>query len=296
MSRMTPGMATALMVTTLLTAAAAARENVDPTSRLTGVVRTYVVGARETLRSIGSRTGIDPRTITHDNSLKSGAPLKPGTEILLDNRHIAPVQLVERTIVINLPQRMLFYEDDTALLAFPVAVGSSGWRTPLGTFSVREKELNPTWDVPASIAEEARQRGKSLPAKVPPGPANPLGRHYLALSIGSVGIHGTNAPTSIYQASTHGCIRVHPDDVEALFGRVDVGTPGLFVYEPVLLAIDGGEIFLEVHPDVYRRARAPLVVVRELADQMGIGHLIDWAVADRVVSDRHGVARSVSFE
>jgi L,D-transpeptidase ErfK/SrfK len=288
-------MAIALVVAALLTAGATARGNMDPPSRLTGGVRTYVVGAGETLRSIGSRTGIDPRTITHDNSLKSGATLKPGTEILLDNRHIAPIQFVERTIVINVPQRMLFYADDTALLAFPVAVGSSGWRTPLAAFSVREKELNPTWDVPPSIAEEARQRGKFLPARVPPGPANPLGRHYLALSIGNVGVHGTNAPTSIYQPSTHGCIRVHPDDVEALFGRVEVGTPGLFVYEPVLLAIDGREIFLEVHPDVYRRARAPLVVVRELADQMGIGHLIDWTVAERVAADRHGLARSVSL-
>ena len=266
----------------------------DPTSRLTGSVRVYVTGQDETLRSIGSRAGIDPGTITADNTLKRGAVVKPGTELRLDNRHIAPPQLVDRLLVVNVPQRMVFYADGPLLLSFPIAVGSSGWRTPLGPFSIREKELDPTWDVPASIAAEARAKGKVLPARVPPGPANPLGKHYLATTAGSVGIHGTNAPSSIYQASTHGCIRVHPDDMQVLFERMEVWSPGSFVYEPVLLAFDGGEVFLEVHPDIYRRSPAPLAAARDLADALAITHLVDWTQAARVAAERHGIARVVT--
>ena len=52
---------------------------------------------------------------------------------------------------------------------------------------------------------------------MPPGPDNPLGKHWLGLSIHGYGIHGTIAPSSIYQFRTHGCIRLHPDDIAELF-------------------------------------------------------------------------------
>jgi L,D-transpeptidase ErfK/SrfK len=116
----------------------------------------------------------------------------------------------------------------------------------------------------------------------------------LALTIGSIGIHGTNAPGSVYQATTHGCIRVHPDDMQVLFDRVGVGTTGDFVYEPVLLTTEGTDVFLEVHPDIYRRQRPAGVVARELADRMRITHLIDWTQADLVVAQHHGIARCVT--
>jgi L,D-transpeptidase ErfK/SrfK len=155
--------------------------------------------------------------------------------------------------------------------------------------------MDPTWDVPASIAAEARAKGQTLPARVPPGPANPLGRYWLGLSIGSVGIHGTNAPASIYGTVTHGCIRVHPDDMVALFCLVDVGTAGITLYEPILLAEENGEIFLEVHPDAYRRMSGrPAEFVRSMAGRMGIAERIDWGIAQQVVQRQDGIARAVT--
>jgi L,D-transpeptidase ErfK/SrfK len=159
----------------------------------------------------------------------------------------------------------------------------------------REFGRKPTWDVPDSIAAEARARGQKLPARVPPGPGNPLGRHWLGLSIGSVGIHGTNAPASIYSAVTHGCIRVHPEDVAILFDLVTVGTPGIIVYEPILLAEQDGDVYLEAHPDAYRRMTEPAnQVARSIAAAMGISERIDWATADLVVRRREGIARPVT--
>jgi L,D-transpeptidase ErfK/SrfK len=159
---------------------------------------------------------------------------------------------------------------------------------------VVSRERDPVWDVPASIAEEARRRGRTLPKSVPPGPDNPLGRYWLGLSRGGVGLHGTNAPSSIYRAATHGCIRLHPDDIAWLFPRIAVGATVTTTYEPVLLAEVDGRVFLEVHADVYRRAPPAAATVRTLATALAITHRIDWAKADTATAAREGLARDVT--
>jgi len=66
------------------------------------------------------------------------------------------------------------------------------------------------------------------------------------------------------------------------------------VYEPVLLADVDGRVFLEVHPDVYRRAPISLASVRARAADRGLAGRIDWARAARVVALQHGIARDVT--
>ena len=66
------------------------------------------------------------------------------------------------------------------------------------------------------------------------------------------------------------------------------------VYEPVLLADVGGRVFLEVHPDVYRRQPNSLAAVQALAASRGLVSRIDWAAVTRVVALHHGVARDVT--
>ena len=60
---------------------------------------------------------------------------------------------------------------------------------------------------------------------VPPGPSNPLGTRWMGLSAPGVGIHGTDAPTSIGYSESHGCVRMQVPDAEWLFEHVSVGTP-----------------------------------------------------------------------
>ena len=264
-----------------------------PADALTGAVATHVVQRGDTLQALAARAGIDVATVVAENGLTNGHVLVPGQQLILDNRHIVPANRAAAPIVVNLPQRMLFFSDQT-VVGLPVAVGRRTWPTPLGEFQVATRETDPTWDVPASIRAEARRLGRTLPASVPPGPANPLGRFWIGLTGGAVGIHGTNAPSSIYGAVTHGCMRLHPDDIAWLFPRVKVGMTVRTVYEPVLLADIGGQVFLEVHPDVYRRERTSLAAVQALAAIRGLTGRIDWAAAARVVALRHGVARDVT--
>jgi lipoprotein-anchoring transpeptidase ErfK/SrfK len=59
---------------------------------------------------------------------------------------------------------------------------------------------------------------------VGPGKNNPLGTRWMGLGYKGYGIHGTNVPSSIGKAASHGCIRMRQHDVEELFALVDVGT------------------------------------------------------------------------
>jgi L,D-transpeptidase ErfK/SrfK len=261
---------------------------------LTGGVHRYVTVAGDTWALLEARFGVDARTLIADNGLTTGRPLPAGLELRVDNRHIVPGALERVGLVINVPQRMLFHDAGEMVMGAPLAVGKPSWRTPLGAFTIIAHEEDPTWDVPASIMAEARRAGRQLPASVPPGPSNPLGKYWLGLSIGGVGIHGTNAPSSIYHAVTHGCMRLAAADIATLFARVSPGTAGVIVYEPVLMALDGGEILLEVHPDIYRRVPDAAGVAHALARSLGVEQDVDWALAGQIIAARHGVARQVS--
>jgi L,D-transpeptidase ErfK/SrfK len=277
----------------LLIAVPTSHASEPPADVLTGTVATRVVERGDTLQTLAARAGVDVATVVADSGLTSAHALASGQPLVIDNRHIVPVNRGAAAIVVNLPQRMLFFFDRT-VVGLPVAVGRRTWSTPLSEFQVVTLETDPTWDVPASIRAEAQRLGRTLPASVPPGPANPLGRFWIGLSGGAVGIHGTNAPSSIYGAVTHGCMRLHPDDIAWLFPRVSTGMTVRTVYEPVLLADIGGRVFLEVHPDVYRRQANALAAVQALAADRGLTGRIDWAAAARVVALRHGVARDVT--
>jgi L,D-transpeptidase-like protein len=64
----------------------------------------------------------------------------------------------------------------------------------------------------------------SLPGKViAPGPQNPIGTRWIGLNQKGYGIHGTDQPSSIGYAKSHGCIRLRNADVERLFERVRTG-------------------------------------------------------------------------
>ena len=102
---------------------------------------------------------------------------------------------------------------------FRVATGQSIYPTPAGVWRVANKQRNPWW-YPPTYDDWA----KGL-KPVPPGPGNPLGTRWMGLNATGVGIHGTDADTSIGYSASHGCIRMHVPDAEWLFQRVAVGTP-----------------------------------------------------------------------
>jgi L,D-transpeptidase ErfK/SrfK len=158
------------------------------------------------------------------------------------------------------------------------------------------KEEHPTWDVPVSIQEEMRRSGQRVITRMRPGPRNPLGDYWIGLSFGSLGIHGTPSPNSIYRFATHGCVRLHPEDIKVVYSEVAIGMTGAIVYEPVLLAATADGTFLEAHRDVYRRGSVTIEQVRQTAAAAGLDAHIDWMAAGEVLRHREGVARSVALD
>jgi L,D-transpeptidase ErfK/SrfK len=186
-------------------------------------------------------------------------PWLPGADrdLLVPNRHILPSGPHEG-IVVNLPEHRLYFYPKAArgkpqqVVTFPVSIGKMDWRTPLGETRVTARQKNPTWYPTESVRREHAEAGETLPARVPPGPDNPLGNYALRLAAGkgTYLIHGTNNPIAVGLAVTHGCIRMYPEDIEALFGMVKTGTRVRIIDEPVKVAWVDGELLLEAHPPI----------------------------------------------
>jgi L,D-transpeptidase ErfK/SrfK len=271
---------------------------VEPVSgspeRLVGGEFLYSVRPGDSLTRIGARFGVEARLLAGANGLSFQSVLSVGQTVRVENRHIVPTAL-EQGILINVPQRLLFLFQEGKLVAwYPVGLGRPDWQTATGHFEVAEKERAPTWHVPVSIQEEMRRHGEPVRTEVPPGPANPLGDFWIGLSRSTCGIHGTNAPASVYAFRTHGCVRLHPEDIADLFSRVAPGTPVWIAYETVLLArTPGGAVFLEVNRDIYRRARTPRAAIEGLvAEEVAVGEL-DEARIIQVAASQEGLARRV---
>jgi len=263
-------------------------------SAIVGRESKYVVVRGDSLTRVGARFGVDVSTLAAANGLSASAFLREGQELQIDNRHIVPAFL-DKGIVINIPQRMLFYFPQRApVRAFPVALGRPGWQTPAGPFTIVSKRENPEWKVPKSIQEEMRREGKTVMTCVPPGPDNPLGAHWFGLSIPGYGIHSTIAPASIYHFRTHGCIRLHTDDMAELFSEVQVKTPGQLVYQRLMVAKVGNQVFLEVHRDIYRKEPSPVRSFLDMIRNHDFVSLLDWEKVKEIIEKQEGVAREIS--
>jgi L,D-transpeptidase ErfK/SrfK len=261
---------------------------------LVGAEFSYSVRPGDSLTLIGARFGVAAAVLARRNGLGTGDRLRIGQLLRIDNRHVVPF-LLEDGILVNVPQRLLFLLRDRRLVSwYPVGLGRRKWETSLGQFEVLSRERSPVWHVPESIQEEMRQRGEEIKARVEPGPDNPLGDYWIGLKGSPCGIHGTNAPASVYQYRSHGCIRLHPDDIADLFARVATGTRVWIVDEPLLLAqAADGAVFLECNPVIGRRPRDDASRVAAMAERQKLQGLLDDAEVERVVAAREGLARRV---
>ncbi len=270
-------------------------DELPPLARqVTGGVFEYTIQPGDFLISIGARFGVPATLLAEQNAIPYEGVIYPGQRLRIDNTHIVPATL-DNGVLINIPQRMLFLLDHgTLAAAYPAGLGKPTWPTPESRFDIISRVKNKPWLVPKSIQEEMRLEGKAVLEEVPPGPDNPLGEYWLGLDLWGYGIHGTIAPASVYHFRSHGCIRLHPDDISELFDKVKVGTPGRLIYQPVLLAVlRDGRILLEDHRDIYKKGIDPAQTVRDMAEANGLSQAIDWAKVDAVIAAQDGVAGEV---
>ncbi len=217
-----------------------------------------------------------------------------GQRILLPLSFILP-DAPRKGIVINLAAMRLFqFKGDSQSLAvstYPLGVGMVERPSPTGQMYVARKATRPTWHVPASIAEDHRKKGDPLPAKVLPGPENPLGEYALYLSKPSYLIHGTNKPASIGLRATNGCIRLYPEDIKKLYESTPVKTPVCTVNQPYLLGQYDGVVYMEVHapPEELDTVEFDKIYAKLRNIEKESGRTLDWSKVKKVLAEARGI-------
>ena len=146
-------------------------------------------------------------------------------------------------ILVNIPTfELAVYEGRREVMRMPVVVGLPDWETPEMSDKIESLVLNPSWNIPKSIADSEvlpkRRKDKgyfkregivadgdgTLSQK--PGPRNPLGRlKFMLPNRQDIYLHDTPGKqrfASPARAFSHGCIRVEkPVDLAAYLLKDD---------------------------------------------------------------------------
>ncbi|MBP2650639.1 MAG: ErfK/YbiS/YcfS/YnhG family protein [Firmicutes bacterium] len=188
-----------------------------------------------------------------------------------------PVIVAPVSIIVNIPSRTLeYYSGSDLVKVYPIAIGKPSTPTPLGQFFIEEKEEDPCWYPPGT--------GKVVAS----GPYNPLGYRWMGFYC-NYGIHGTNAPASIGNMVSNGCIRMHEEDVEELYPRVPYHTKVTVVYERIKVRLDSNNrVSLTVYPDVYDYHALSLNEVRSILDGYGVNGWIGEDELSRLINEEAG--------
>jgi L,D-transpeptidase ErfK/SrfK len=261
---------------------------------LADIARRFDVGYDELIRA---NPGVDPWLPGE------------GTRIVLPTQWVLPDAPAEG-IVVNVAAMRLFYfpkpkkGEQRVVLTYPIGVGKVGWATPIGSTTVVSKRKNPMWTPPDSVRKEHAKKGDPLPARVPAGPDNPLGAYAMNLGWPSYLIHGTNKPPGVGMRASHGCIRLYPEDIAALFPMIAVGTKVTVVNQPLLYRWQGSSLYVQSYPPVVEGedesvAAPPVVFDDHLANQMwqqtrAHAGAVNWDLVKRVVTQTKGISVPVT--
>ncbi|MBR0715971.1 L,D-transpeptidase [Bradyrhizobium liaoningense] len=168
----------------------------------------------------------DASLTPRDRQLLAHAPYAQASVPEQYLRHVVDYSRKERpgSILVDTDARYLYYVlPDGKAIRYGVAVGEEAMAFS-GVAQVGRMAEWPDW-IPTA---EIQARLGPYPARVPGGPANPLGARALYLYAGNKDtlyrIHGTNQPEYIGQAISSGCIRMRNEDVIDLYGRVKQGS------------------------------------------------------------------------
>ena len=217
-----------------------------------GALTTVTAREEDTLLDIARRHGLGYEDIVRANPDVDTWLPGEGTEVTLPTRYVLPPG-PRNGVVLNLAEYRLYYYPTpeegkpAVVMTYPISIGRMDWETPLGRTTIISKVKNPSWYPPESIRAEHAADGDPLPRIVPAGPQNPLGDYAMRLGLPGYLIHGTNRPDGVGMRVTHGCIRMFPEDIDYLFGRVNVSTAVRIINEPVKIGWNGDELVIEVH-------------------------------------------------
>jgi len=216
------------------------------------VVQVVTVGKDDTLTDIARRFNVGYEEILRANPKVDPWLPGEGREVVIPSQFILP-DAPRTGIVINIPAMRIFYYppvkrgERPVVITHPIGIGKVGWRTPEGVTKIVRAQRDPTWRVPVSVRKEHHDNGEDLEPVIGPGPDNPLGKYAFYLQWPSYLIHGTNKPAGVGLRSSHGCIRLYPEDIEQFFDTVPVGTQVRVVNQPFLFGWRDGQLYMQAY-------------------------------------------------
>ena len=272
---------------------------------LIGEISKVVADERDTLLDIARRHGFGYQDMKLVNpGIDTWLPGE-GQGITLPSQFILPVA-PKKGIVLNVPEMRLYYYpprkkgEAQEVITYPLGVGREGWNTPYIKTKIIEKKENPNWYPPESIRKEHEEAGDPLPKIVKAGPDNPLGDYAMRLGKPDYLIHGTNKPYGIGMRVSHGCIRLYPEDIEALFSEVSIKTPVNIINQPYKIGVKDNVIYLEAHPyldeDIEQYGNNLTSVVALIVEvSKERDYELDWAAAYEAINNPTGLPIAIGM-
>ena len=228
------------------------RSEVDPGSDIVGYVQKTVIGKDDTLPDIARRFDVG-----YEEMLTANPGVDPwlpgvGREVVVPTQFVLPLAPHEGVVVNVAAMRIFYYPphkkgEPQIVYTHPIGIGKVGWKTPEGTTKIISRQKDPVWVVPKSVRAEHQEDGEKLPAQVPAGPDNPLGAYEFRLGWPSYLIHGTNKPYGVGMRSSHGCMRLYPEDIAVFFDLIPIGTKVTVVNQPYLFGWRDGTLYLQAY-------------------------------------------------
>lgn len=265
-------------------------------SDIVGAVQSYTVQKKDKFTDIARKFDLGILELQEANPKVNPNKLVVGSTMVIPTEFVLP-SAPREGIVLNVAELRVYYypQDGNTVYTFPVGIGQMGWKTPTGQTTIVQKRENPVWIPPDSIRAEAEAKGRTLPYAYPAGPNNPLGKYALNLGWTNYRMHGTNAPSSVGLRSSHGCIRMLPEDIESLFNMVEVGTKVTIMHEPFKIGVKDGQLYLEAHkpfPEEYYNS-PEITDEEEVADAVfenpySSESTVDWSEALKLIKDTYG--------
>jgi L,D-transpeptidase ErfK/SrfK len=285
------------------------RFEIDADDDVVGHIQVVTIGEHDTLPDVARRFNVGYEEIVRANP--GVDPWLPGVgrEVVVPTRFVLPAA-ERKGVVVNLAAMRIYYfppakeGERQVVYTHPIGIGKVGWSTPEGKTKIVSKEKDPVWRPTASIREEHRKNGDPLPAVVPAGPDNPLGRHKFTLGWATYLIHGTNKPYGVGLRSSHGCIRMYPEDVAKFFDMIDKGTQVQVVNQPYVFGWHEGQLYLQAFDVLeddkrdWSKSRPKILsktlnkrIEKLLAERK---ESIDWERVAAIAADPRGLVLSVS--
>jgi L,D-transpeptidase ErfK/SrfK len=227
------------------------RFELQPDQDIVGHVQITTSTQEDTLTDIARRFNVGYEEIVRANPKIDPWLPGEGKAIVVPSAFILP-NAPREGVIINVAAMRIFYfpkhksGEPPLVYTHPIGIGKVGWKTPEGVTTIMRRQKDPTWHVPVSVIKEHKENGEDLDAVIGAGPDNPLGRYAFYLGWPSYLIHGTNKPAGVGLRSSHGCIRLYPEDIESFYDMIPLGTQVRVVNQPFLFGWQDGELFMQV--------------------------------------------------